>query len=222
MARLKQAYYGSCFVASCMHLQLKKNWPIHYKKGPSNFSDMAHGPIRAQNTRRKIHVALLIMARLKQAYYGSCFVASCMHLQLKKNWPIHYKKGPSNFSDMAHGPIRAQNTRRHAAFWRAAAVTCREALKMCGRCAARLAAMPWLSKYFEMGGKVHVKLTTNHNIYFHFYMHDASAPPKFACIQISQLHELIARWQRKRLSPPGDQNMHASSYLARHGNCAAL
>ena len=31
------------------------------------------------------------------------------------------------------------------------------------------------------GGKVHVKLTTNHNIYFHFYMHDASAPPKFAC-----------------------------------------
>ena len=37
---------------------------------------------------------------------------------------------------------RAQNTRRHAAFCRAAAVTCREALKMCGRCAARLAAMP--------------------------------------------------------------------------------
>ena len=76
---------------------------------------------------------------------------------------------------------RAQNTCRHAAFCRAAAVTCREAVKMCGRCAARLAAMPWLSKYFEMGGKVHVKLTTNHNIYFHFYMHDASVPPKFAC-----------------------------------------
>ena len=37
---------------------------------------------------------------------------------------------------------RAQNTRRHAALCRAAAVTCREALKMCGRCAARLAAMP--------------------------------------------------------------------------------
>ena len=37
---------------------------------------------------------------------------------------------------------RAQNTHRHAAFCRAAAVTCREALKMCGRCAARLAAMP--------------------------------------------------------------------------------
>ena len=73
--------------------------------------------------------------------------------------------------------VRAQNTRRHAAFCRAAAVTCHEALKMCGRCAARLAAMPGLSKYFEMGGKV----TTNHNIYFHFYMHDASVPPKFVC-----------------------------------------
>ena len=105
--------------------------------------------------------------------------------------------------------FRAQNTCRHAAFCRAAAVTCREALKMCGRCAARLAAMPSLSKYFEIGGKVHVKLTTNHNIYFHFYMHDGSVPPKFACKSwISQLHELIARWQRKRLSPPGDQNMH--------------
>ena len=32
---------------------------------------------------------------------------------------------------------RAQYTRRHAAFCRAAAVTCREALQMCGRCAAR-------------------------------------------------------------------------------------
>ena len=40
---------------------------------------------------------------------------------------------------------RAQNTRRHAPLCRAAAVTCREALKICGRCAARLAAMPWLS-----------------------------------------------------------------------------
>ena len=37
---------------------------------------------------------------------------------------------------------RAQNTRRHAALCRAAAVNCREALKMCGKCAARLAAMP--------------------------------------------------------------------------------
>ena len=34
----------------------------------------------------------------------------------------------------------------------------------------------------EIGGKVHVKLTTNHNIYFHFYMHDAfgAVPPKMA------------------------------------------
>ena len=38
--------------------------------------------------------------------------------------------------------FRAQNARRHAALCCAAAVICREALKMCGRCAARLAAMP--------------------------------------------------------------------------------
>ena len=74
--------------------------------------------------------------------------------------------------------LRAQNIRRHAALCRAAAVTCREALKMCGMCAARIAAMPWLSKYFEIGGKVHLKLTTNHNIYFHFYMHDAFCATK--------------------------------------------
>ena len=42
------------------------------------------------------------------------------------------------------------NTRRHAALCRAAAVICREALKMCGMCAARLAAMPWLSKWAKM------------------------------------------------------------------------
>ena len=41
-----------------------------------------------------------------------------------------------------HAVPRAQNTRRHAALCRAAAVICREALKMCGKCAARLAAMP--------------------------------------------------------------------------------
>ena len=36
-----------------------------------------------------------------------------------------------------------------------------------------------------------------------------AVPPKFACKSwISQLYELIARWQRKRLSAPGDQNMH--------------
>ena len=59
--------------------------------------------------------------------------------------------------------IRAQNTRRHAALCRAAAVTCHEALKICGRCAARLAAMPGLSKYFEIG---------------HFYMRDACCATK--------------------------------------------
>ena len=41
-----------------------------------------------------------------------------------------------------YGVFRAQNTRRHAALCRAAAVTGRDALKMCGKCAARLAAMP--------------------------------------------------------------------------------
>ena len=50
-------------------------------------------------------------------------------------------------------------------------------------------------------------ITLYHNIYFLFYMLFVS--PKFAWkSQISQLHELIARWQRKRMSPPGDQNMH--------------
>ena len=42
---------------------------------------------------------LLIMVRSKQTYYGSCFVAS-YYATIEKSWPIHYKKGPSNFSDM--------------------------------------------------------------------------------------------------------------------------
>ena len=74
------------------------------------------------------------------------------------------------------GVGRAQNTCRHAALCCADAVTCRDAFKMWGKCAARLAAMRCLSKSFEIGGKVHVKLTTNHNIYFHFYMR--FVPPK--------------------------------------------
>ena len=42
------------------------------------------------------------MARLKQAYYGSCFVASCMHLQLKK-LTHSLQKGPIKFQ--WHGPM---------------------------------------------------------------------------------------------------------------------
>ena len=50
-------------------------------------------------------------------------------------------------------------------------------------------------------------ITVYHNIYFQFEL--LFVPPKFAWkSQISQLYELIARWQRKRMSPPGDQNMH--------------
>ena len=55
---------------------------------------------------------LLIMARLKQAYYGSCFLhLVCIYNW--KSWPIHFKKGPSNFSDMgpwAHTLLFLGNT----------------------------------------------------------------------------------------------------------------
>ena len=56
---------------------------------------------------------------------------------------------------------------------------------MCGRCTARLAAMPWLSKCFLF----HQSSRENHRF-------------------LNCIHELIARWQRKCMSPPGDQNMH--------------
>ena len=117
---------------------------------------------------------------------------------------------------------RAQNIRRHAALCRAAAVTCCEALTMCGMCAARLAAMPWLSKYFEIGGKVHVKLTTNHNIYFHFSW-------CFLCHQSSRANHRFPNSISWSLDGSEHVCRHlviktctASSYLARHGNCAAL
>ena len=45
------------------------------------------------------------MARLKQAYYGSCFVASCMHLQLKKVDPFITKRAHQISVTWAHGPI---------------------------------------------------------------------------------------------------------------------
>ena len=45
------------------------------------------------------------MARLKQAYYGSCFVASCMHLQLKKVDPFITKRAHQILVVWAHGPI---------------------------------------------------------------------------------------------------------------------
>ena len=68
---------------------------------------------------------LLIMARSKQTYYGSCFVASYIYIYkvtIEKIWPIHYKKGPSKFSDMgpwAHtllflgNTLVSSNTRSH-------------------------------------------------------------------------------------------------------------
>ena len=46
---------------------------------------------------------LLIMAGLKQAYYGSCFVASCMHLQLKKVDPFITKRAHQISVTWAHG-----------------------------------------------------------------------------------------------------------------------
>ena len=55
---------------------------------------------------------LLIMGRSKQTYYGSWFVASYAY-NWKKSWPIHYKKGPSNFSNMgpwAHTLLLLGNT----------------------------------------------------------------------------------------------------------------
>ena len=42
----------------------------------------------------------------------------------------------------ARGKVGTAGRKIHAPFCRAATVTCREALKICGRCAARLAAMP--------------------------------------------------------------------------------
>ena len=41
-----------------------------------------------------------------------------------------------------------------------------------------LAVKPLKCEEGARGGKVHVKLTTNHNIYFHFYMCDAFCATK--------------------------------------------
>ena len=79
--------------------------------------------------------------------------------------------------------FRAQNTRRHAALRRAAAVICREALKMCGRYAAWLAVMPWLSKWPKTL-RHRLLCTVYHNIYFQLDL------------------------QRRRMLRPGDQKMH--------------
>ena len=124
---------------------------------------------------------------------------------------------------------RAQNTRRHAAFCRAAAVICHEALKICGKCAARLAAMPWLSKSFEIGGNVHVKLTK-------FWQQTTIFIFTFTCTMLSVLCHQSSRANHRfpncmswSLDGSEDVCRHlviktctASSYLARHGNCAAL
>ena len=53
---------------------------------------------------------LLIMARLKQAYYGSCFVASCMHLQLKKVDPFITKRAHQISVTWAHTLLFLGNT----------------------------------------------------------------------------------------------------------------
>ena len=122
---------------------------------------------------------------------------------------------------------RAQNTRRHAALCRAAAVICREALKMCGKCAARLAVMPWLSKSFEMGGggksMSNRQQTTIFIFIFSFTCMMLSVPPKFAC---NHRFPNCMSWS---LDGSEDVCRHlviktcnACSYLARHGNCAAL
>ena len=45
------------------------------------------------------------MTRLKQGYYGSCFVASCIHLQLKQVDPFITKRAHQILVVWAHGPI---------------------------------------------------------------------------------------------------------------------
>ena len=50
------------------------------------------------------------MARLKQAYYGSCFAASCMHLQLKKVDPFIIKRANQIPVTWAHTLLFLGNT----------------------------------------------------------------------------------------------------------------
>ena len=117
---------------------------------------------------------------------------------------------------------------RHAALCRAAAVICREALKMCGKCAARLAAIPDCqndAKSFKIGGKSMSNwlqtITVYHNIYFPF---DVTC---FLCHQSSRENHRFPNCMSWSLD--GSENVFrhlviktctAFSYLARHENCA--
>ena len=119
---------------------------------------------------------------------------------------------------------RAQNTCRHTALCRAAAVICREALKMCGKCAARLAGMPWLSKSFELGGKSPFQ-TDNKPQYLFSLLHAWC----FLCHQSSRANHRFPNCMSWSLDGSEDVCRHlviktctASKCLARHGNCAAL
>ena len=66
MARLKQAYYGSCFLASCMHLQLKKVDAFITKRAHQILVTWAHTLLFLGNTlvlvwNRPIHTQLCAM-----------------------------------------------------------------------------------------------------------------------------------------------------------------
>ena len=102
-----------------------RHWDDFYR---DSLVPMLAEPRRILPTRRCV-IHLYIQAAWSK--YKTC------HLDVTRTMKVKLIQRPSICAI-----IRAQNTRRHAAFCRAAAVTCREALKMCGRCAARLAAMP--------------------------------------------------------------------------------
>ena len=121
----------------------------------------------------------------------------------------------------------AQNTRRHAPLCRAAAVIAVKPLKCTESARHDLLPCPDCQNLvsFEIGGKVHVKLTTNHNIYFHFSCMMLSV----LCHQSSRANHRFPNCMSWSLDGSEDVCCHlviktctASSYLARHGNCAAL
>ena len=67
MARLKQAYYGSCFVASCMHLQLKKVDPFITKRAYQISVTWAHTLLFLGNTLPycRVIVSVSVAVRVK-------------------------------------------------------------------------------------------------------------------------------------------------------------
>ena len=123
---------------------------------------------------------------------------------------------------------RAQNTRRHAALCRAAAVICREALKMCGKCAARLAAMPWLSKSGIFRNRRESPCQTDNKPEIFIFTFTCMML-SVVCHQSSRANHRFPNCMSWSLDGSEDVCCHlviktctASSYLARHGNCAAL